>query len=49
MTDIHLDVLDPAAFERRRSERDALGVGGEAARADELAPGLQALAPASRR
>ena len=48
MTDIHLNVLDPAALERCGSKRDALRIGGEPARADELAPGLEALAPPSR-
>jgi len=44
MTNVHLNVLDPAALERCRRERDALGVGCQTVRADQLTPRLQALA-----
>ena len=48
MTDINLNVLHPAASERAGRKRDALCVGCESARADELAAGLKALPAASR-
>ena len=48
MADINLNVIHPASFEGGGGERDALGIGREAGRAHELAPGLKALPAPSR-